>query len=89
MQLDIERYRPYLDQFDIGEAEKMELLQIVSHMMRGFVDLAFGQTSAQILLGTDDEFPTSGGWIALDSESSITIEFNEAAQENAENESPS
>lgn len=39
MQLDFDKYRPYVDAFDMSEARKIELIEIVSNMMRGFVDL--------------------------------------------------
>jgi hypothetical protein len=87
VQLDADKYRPYLDQFDMGEAEKIELLHIVSQMMRGFVDLAFGETPTQILLGIDDDFPIPAPDDEVGFPHALTDQFNQTAHTNAQNES--
>lgn len=51
----IEDYRKYVDQFDISEEQKIELIHTVWSIMESFVDRAFGQDSVQICLGLQAE----------------------------------
>jgi hypothetical protein len=83
MQLDIERYRVYIDHFDMSEERKVELIHIVCGMMQSFVDRAFGESSEQILLGIDWNNATTRWDDALDSDHTITPDFNDAANEGA------
>lgn len=89
MQLDMEKYRPFVDHFDMSEEAELELVRTVSDMMRAFVDLAFGETPEQQLLGIDWEkiaFEDSGELCSADP---VTPEFNQAADGEAqERESP-
>ncbi|MEP2987845.1 MAG: hypothetical protein ABJN65_18100 [Parasphingorhabdus sp.] len=48
---DLERYRQYVADVDMPEAQKDELIGIVANIMAHFVDAAFGETSEQIILG--------------------------------------
>lgn len=40
--LDINKYRKYVDDYDLTEEQKVELLQTVWSIMESFVDRAFG-----------------------------------------------
>ena len=44
---DIEKYRRYVDHFDISEEKKIDLIHTVWRMMQSFVDRAFGIDSTQ------------------------------------------
>jgi len=48
-QLDIEKYRPLVSEFEIGEEEQSALLESLWHIMKSFVDMGFGVDSIQIL----------------------------------------
>jgi hypothetical protein len=86
MQLDIERYRPYVDHFDMPEEQKIELIHIVSRIMQSFVERAFGKSPEQVLLGTDFHSASDPDAVELDS-FEIHTTFNNAAQGDAEKES--
>lgn len=45
--LDTERYREYVDDFDLSEEKKKELLETLWWIMATFVDLGFGVDSVQ------------------------------------------
>lgn len=47
---DIEKYRKYVDHFDITEEHKIELIHIMWNFMGNFVDRAFGVDSVQTCL---------------------------------------
>lgn len=47
---DLERYRQFVAEIDMPDADKDELIGIVADIMAHFVDAAFGQTSEQITL---------------------------------------
>ncbi len=42
MSIDIKKYRKYVDDFDLTEGQKVELIQTVRSIMESFVDKAFG-----------------------------------------------
>jgi hypothetical protein len=44
---DLEKYRPYVDGFDLTEAQKVELIHTLWAIMESFVDRAFGLPSGQ------------------------------------------
>ena len=54
---DIEKYRRFVDHYDLTEAQKVELIHSVWAIMESFVDRAFGldsvQISAQVLRNRD------------------------------------
>ncbi len=85
MLLDIERYRPYVDHFDMAEADKIELIHIISAMMQSFVDRAFGESPEQTLLGKDDLSSTGSGEVAVES-TEISRIFNDVADGDAQEE---
>jgi hypothetical protein len=94
MQMDIERYRSYVDRFDMPEDQKIAVLTHVWSIMESFVDRAFGHAPEQQLrLGT---FGSQRGGTAiscakeikdlpgesvdgLDSTEALTPEYNDAA----------
>ena len=86
MQLDIEKYRPYVDHFDLSDEHKIELIHIVSRIMQSFVERAFGKSPEQALLGTDFQSASDPAIIALDC-FDIPTTFNDAAYGTAEKES--
>lgn len=48
---ELERYRKYVDPFDLTEAQKIELTHIVRHMMESFVERGFRSDPTQICMG--------------------------------------
>jgi|GEM_PF-996811 len=78
---DLEKYRRYVDRFDLTEAQKAELIHTVWSIMESFVDRAFGIDSVQQIrpsLAKDD--PKRNG-NRLDSEQGLlTNHFEQAAQ---------
>ncbi|MEJ0017574.1 MAG: hypothetical protein WDN25_13610 [Acetobacteraceae bacterium] len=40
-ELDVEKYRPYVEAFDLSEAQKVELLTTLWSIMRSFVEMGF------------------------------------------------
>jgi len=48
MMPDYEEYRAYLDEFDLTEAQKRELIDTVWAIMQSFVDQAFGLHPVQL-----------------------------------------
>ncbi|MFQ5444863.1 MAG: hypothetical protein ACE5EK_09630 [Nitrospinales bacterium] len=48
MSLDLNNYRKYVDDFDLTEEEKTELIQTVFSIMESFVDQAFGVHPVQL-----------------------------------------
>lgn len=52
---DPEKYREYLDGFDLSEEEQNELLKTLWTIMAGFVDLGFGVDSIQFLPNDDKQ----------------------------------
>ncbi len=49
MLTDVTPYRKYVDQFDISEEKKLELIHSVWNMMQSVVDEAFGKHPAQLV----------------------------------------
>ena len=47
MKPDLEKYRHHVDAFDLGEEQKVELLQTIWKIMQSFVDRAFGDDPVQ------------------------------------------
>ena len=52
--LDVEKYRPYVDDFDLSEEQKDELLKAVWSMLETFVDRSFDEDPVHHLLAEDD-----------------------------------
>lgn len=55
--LDPARYRADVDQFDISEEQKQELLTILWSIMRSFVELGFDVDVCSMLLAGDKAIP--------------------------------
>jgi hypothetical protein len=50
LRLDLEKYWPALDEMDLSDAQKAEVLEILWAMMSAFVDLGFGVNSVAYAL---------------------------------------
>lgn len=96
MQMDIDRYRPYLDRFDWPEEQKVAALTQVWAIMGSFVDRAFGTAPEQqrklgsigsqradkaITAAKAIEPLASDAETALDCQDPITEPFNDAASQ--------
>ena len=57
LQFDPTRYLAELEEFDITEAQKHELLQTLWSILCSFVDLGFSVDVCTALLGNDDTIP--------------------------------
>lgn len=49
MKPDLEKYRAFVDGFDLSDAEKTDLIHTVWRIMEGFVDRAFGLDPATLV----------------------------------------
>lgn len=49
--IDFEAYLPYLEDEDIPEKQKRELIEVLFNIMMGFADIAFGVSSSQAVCG--------------------------------------
>lgn len=47
MKCNIEKYRKYVDKYDLPETDKIEIIESVWTVMESFVDRAFGLNSTQ------------------------------------------
>jgi len=47
---DIDKYRAYVDRFDLTEEQKIELIHTVWQIMENFADRAFGNDPTQLAL---------------------------------------
>ncbi len=47
MPKDLEKYRPYLSDFDMSEEQKTEFIKVMWTIMQSFADQAFGLNSEQ------------------------------------------
>lgn len=47
---DIEKYRRYVDHFDISETEKIEFIHAIWHIGQNFMDRAFNADPVQLAL---------------------------------------
>ncbi|WP_117316095.1 hypothetical protein [Chromatocurvus halotolerans] len=70
--LDVEKYRPYVDGFDLSQEQQDELLKAMWSMLETFVDRSFEEDPVQHLLGTasdsdgksrNDEVDSDEKWI--------------------------
>ena len=58
---EIDHYRKYLDGLDIGDVQKAELITSLWSIMESFVDRAFGEHPAQLVLPPKDKFSIGPG----------------------------
>jgi hypothetical protein len=77
--LDVGKWRPYLDDFDITEEQKAEIIRILWNMMITFVDLGFGQESVQRI------FPAIAAISSMDGEGAVKWEDCELVREFIQN----
>ena len=80
MPLDLDKYRPYVDGFDLSEAQKDELIHTLWTIMEAFADQAFGLHPAQQIpasLMADDSTAEADG-VDLD-RISVSDPFEQAA----------
>jgi len=70
MPLDLDKYRPYLDGFDLTEDQKTAMIEALWSIAEAVTDLAYGVQSSQLIQAANDN----------DSSSNINvIEFFELA----------
>lgn len=58
---DVEKYRPYVDGFDLSEEQQDELLRAVWSVLEAFVDQAFEEDPVHHLLAENDSHGKSSG----------------------------
>lgn len=77
MQPDIQKYRHYVDRFDLSEEQKLELIHSIWIIMQSFVDKAFGMHPVQLCQTQDlQQIPS-----AIDSQDSpFSKSFRESAK---------
>ncbi len=79
MRPDLQKYLPYVEAFDLTEAQKAELIHSVWSLMEGFVDRAFGDDPVQLCLAEQASLDSNGAEDALESQPhSLSIDFKEA-----------
>ncbi len=59
VRLDVERYLPMTDGFDLSDAQKIEFLQTLWSLLVTAADIGLGVDPVQMLLGTNPENPTT------------------------------
>jgi len=64
---DIEKYRKYVDRFDLADKKKEDLIHTVWRMMESFVDRAFGDDPVQQCLELGAEKDGQDSAIVIDS----------------------
>lgn len=69
-------YEPYLEEFEMSEAQKLELLAALYAIMKSFVEIGFGLDSVQRVLPALFENASSEGGAAL----SLSDTHNATAQ---------
>ncbi|MEM6463198.1 MAG: hypothetical protein AAF724_14905 [Pseudomonadota bacterium] len=88
--LDVDAYRPYIEDFDLTEEQAAELLRTLWEIMKAFVDLGFGVDSIHHFIPALGDVSR-----ALESEAAelgdkrLTGELNRAALTGAEKEGDS
>ena len=55
MNLDVEEYLPYLDDLDLSQEKKIEIIKTVYGLMQSQVDAAFGTHPVQLALKEQEE----------------------------------
>lgn len=61
LELDAAKYAPYVDDFDITDDQKQELLKTLWAIMRSFVELGFSVGAADICAQLFEEFNAASG----------------------------
>lgn len=80
MPADLEKYRAYVDQFDLSETQKAELIHTVWAIMESFVDHAFGIDPVQQCLEVQARSDSPANRNNLDSsDQAVSKEFIQSA----------
>ncbi len=83
MALDVEKYLPYLDEYDWARDEKVEMLRSLWRMMEAQADKAFGLNSLQLSCGQLHQSSLRNQQSSVDSkDQSISKSYGEAANNN-------
>lgn len=88
MSFDPAAYIDHVDDLDLSDTAKIDMLTVLGTIMQSFVDRAFGDAPEQILLGTTrnpDRAPPAG---AIESSYLLTSTFNDASRETLAGKSP-
>ncbi len=84
MALDIEKYLPYLDEYDWKREEKVEMLRSLWRMMEAQADKAFGLNSLQLSCGQSHHNSLRNQQNSVDSKDQpISQSYGEAANNNS------
>lgn len=59
MTLDLNKYRPYLDGFDLTEDQKTAMIEVLWSIAEAVTDLAYGVHSSQIIQTANDNDSTN------------------------------
>lgn len=83
MQLDPTQFLHHLETFEMSDAQKIDYVQAIIHIMQSFVDRAFGDAPEQTLLGTTANNRIIRTLDSVESSDEITSTYNDAAQGDA------
>ena len=79
LELDLDKYRPYLAEFDLTDEQAAELLQTLWSIMRSFAELGFGVDSVHTILAKRVANSSVYGANALKSDKAISRNHFEMA----------
>ena len=88
MLFDPAAYLGHVDDLDMPESAKIEMIGVIAAIMQNFVDRAFGDAPEQILLGIDRKAVTPRSADALDLTGIITSTFKDAGAGRSAGKSP-
>lgn len=85
MTQDIQKYRKHVDNFDLSDQEKDELIRVVQSIMQNFIDRAFGDDPVQLCHNPDNSKDALAKPVVIDlvareisrSDITLTDTFNE------------
>jgi hypothetical protein len=69
LELDFEAYAPYLESADISEEDKRQLIEMLWSIVVSFVQLGYGLTPAQQVLGERQSVPSACGQLPKNQDS--------------------
>ncbi len=82
--IDFEAYLPYLEDEDIPEDQKRELIETLFNIMMGFADIAFGLSPSQNICGKlleiDSDSQTAADTVVQLEDQNTTEQFKSAAK---------
>lgn len=76
---DIDKYLPFLDQYDWPKKDKIEIIHAVWRMMEAQADKAFGLSAVQLSCGQSKNITSQNQQSTLDSKNSPTQKFRPIA----------